>query len=66
MPVTSPARDPEKLVALVAVAALPLSVAVIVPAEKLLEPSRLTIVFAVPALVAELAADAPAATLTAL
>ncbi len=58
VPVTSPLRDPEKLVAVVAVVALPLKFAVIVPAEKLPEPSRATIalaVFALVAVVAELA-----------
>ena len=56
VPVTSPARDPEKLVAVVAVVALPESVAVMVPAEKLPDASRLTIVDAVFKLVAALAA----------
>src|SRR6266404_1116358 len=43
VPVTSPARDPLKLVAVVAVVALPLKLAVMVPAAKLPEPSRTTI-----------------------
>src|SRR5207245_6273347 len=75
VPVTSPESDPLKFVAFVAVAALvdvvavlalPLSVAVIVPAEKLPEPSRLTIVPAVLAFVALLAAAAPVATFAAV
>src|SRR5438045_5623797 len=58
VPVTSPDNDPEKLVAVVAVVALPLKFAVIVPAEKLPDASRATIAFAVlvfVAVVAELA-----------
>src|SRR5713101_3453512 len=42
VPVTSPLRLPLKFVVLLAVEALPLRLAVIVPAEKLPEPSRLT------------------------
>ena len=52
---TSPDNDPEKLVVVVAVVALPLKLAVIVPAEKLPDPSRATIVFAVLELVASVA-----------
>src|SRR5204863_190066 len=58
VPVTSPDNDPEKLVAVVAVVALPVKFAVIVPAEKLPDASRATIalaVFALIAVVAELA-----------
>jgi hypothetical protein len=58
VPVTSPLNDPEKLVAVVAVVALPLKLAVMVPAEKLPDESRATIalaVFALVAVVAELA-----------
>src|SRR4030095_365223 len=55
VPVTSPTNDPEKLVAVVAVVALPLKFAVISEAEKLPDPSRKTIVFAVFALVAVVA-----------
>jgi len=55
VPVTSPANEPEKLVAVVAVVALPLKLAVIVPAEKFPEESRATIAFAVLALVAVVA-----------
>jgi hypothetical protein len=57
VPVTSPLRDPVKFVALVAVVAevaFPLSVAVIVPAEKFPDPSRATMVEAVFAFVASL------------
>ena len=43
VPVTSPARLPEKLVAVVAEVAVPLRFPVIVPAEKFPEPSRDTI-----------------------
>jgi len=64
--VTSPAKVPLKLVAELAVVALPLSAAVIVPAEKLPEASRLTMVFAVLALVAALAAVVADATLAAV
>lgn len=72
VPLTSPAKDPEKfaaevaVLAVVAVAALPLRSAVIVPAEKLPEASRLTMVLAVLLFVAALAAPAPLATLAAL
>src|SRR5207244_1439393 len=66
VPVTSPAREPEKFVALVAVVALPLRAPVIVPAEKLPLASRLTIVLAVLALVAALASAAPPATFAAV
>jgi hypothetical protein len=45
--VTSPANEPVKLVVLVAVVALPFKFAVIVPAEKLPDASRLTIALAV-------------------
>jgi hypothetical protein len=62
VPVTSPASEPLKLVAVVAVEALPLSDPVIVPAVKLPEASRLTIVEAVFRFVAALAAFAPDAT----
>jgi hypothetical protein len=55
VPVTSPDNDPEKLVAVVAVVALPLKLAVIVPAEKLPDESRATMSFAVFALVAVVA-----------
>src|SRR4029434_977283 len=55
VPVTSPINDPLKLVAVVAVVALPLKFAVIVPAAKLPDPSRKTMVFAVFALVAVVA-----------
>src|SRR4029078_2425291 len=54
-PVTSPLNDPEKLVAVVALVALPARLAVIVPAEKLPEASRETMVFGVLALVAVVA-----------
>jgi hypothetical protein len=66
VPVTSPDNDPEKFAALVAVAALPLRSAVMVPAEKLPSTSRLTIVLTVLLLVAELTAVTPLATLLAL
>ena len=55
VPVTSPLKEPEKLVAVVAVVALPFKFAVIVPAEKLPDASRVTIAFAVLALVAVVA-----------
>src|SRR4029453_11658484 len=55
VPVTSPTNEPVKLVAVVAVVALPLKFAVISEAEKLPDPSRKTIVFAVFALVAVVA-----------
>src|SRR5262249_24489900 len=55
VPVTSPVNDPEKLVAVVAVVALPESAAVIVPAEKLPDASRETIASAVFVLVAVVA-----------
>jgi hypothetical protein len=55
VPVTSPDNEPEKLVAVVAVVALPLKFAVIVPAEKLPDASRATMAFAVFALVAVVA-----------
>src|SRR5437879_1288522 len=55
VPVTSPTNDPEHLVAVAAVVALPLKAAVMVPAEKLPEPSRTTISFAT--LVLEIAAN---------
>ena len=55
VPVTSPDNDPLKLVAVVAVVALPLKFAVIVPAEKLPDASRATIALAVLALVAVVA-----------
>jgi hypothetical protein len=69
VPVTSPASDPLKLVALpavVAAVAVPLSVAVIVPAAKLPEPSRFTRVPAVLASVALPTAAAADATLAAV
>ena len=72
VPVTSPDKLPLKLVAeatfvaVVAVVALPESVAVIVPAVKLPLPSRFTMALAVFALVAALASTAPAATLAAV
>jgi len=66
VPVTSPAKLPLKLVDVVAVVALPLSAAVIVPAEKLPEASRLTMVLAVLALVAALAAVVAEATFAAV
>ena len=59
VPVTSPTKDPVKLVA------LPVKFAVIVPALKLPEASRFTIVLAVFAEVAALARTEPAATLAA-
>lgn len=65
VPVTSPDKDPVKLVALVAVVAvvaLPFKFAVIVPAEKLPNASRLTIVLAVLELVAAFAAMVAVAT----
>ena len=71
VPVTSPASEPEKLladaavVALVAEVALPDKLAVIVPAEKLPEASRFTSALGVFALVAALAALAAPATLAA-
>ena len=55
VPVTSPDNDPEKLVAVVAVVALPLKFAVMVPAEKLPDASRATMALAVLALVAVVA-----------
>src|SRR5580658_1171029 len=55
VPVTSPLNEPEKLVAVVAVVALPLKFAVIVPAEKLPELSRATIALGVLVLVAVVA-----------
>ena len=58
VPVTSPSNEPEKLVAVVAVVALPLKLAVIVEAEKFPDASRATIaltVFALVAVVAEFA-----------
>ena len=54
------------LVAVVAVVALPFKLAVIVPAEKLPNPSRLTIVLAVFELVAAFASTVAAATLAAV
>ena len=69
MPVTSPDNDPVKLVAfvaVVAVAALPFNVAVIIPALKLPDPLRNTNVFGVLELVAVLASDAAVATFAAL
>src|SRR5215213_9551415 len=60
------ALTPEAVVAVVAVEALPLSVAVMVPAKKLPEASRLTMAPAVFASAAALAAFAPEATLAAL
>jgi hypothetical protein len=64
-PVTLPVNDPEKLVAVVAVVALPLNVAVIVPAAKLPELSRATMVapprlLRLVAVVAEFATKLPA------
>src|SRR5579863_1032770 len=50
VPVTSPVNEPEKLVAVVAVVALPLKLAVMVPAEKLPDESRTTISLATLAL----------------
>src|SRR5579863_10017000 len=55
VPVTSPASEPEKLPALVAVAALPFKLAVMVPAEKLPDASRNTIVLGLLLLVAVVA-----------
>ena len=55
VPVTSPDNEPEKLVAVVAVVALPLKLAVIVPAEKLPDASRATNVLAVLLLVPSVA-----------
>jgi hypothetical protein len=55
VPDTSPANEPVKLPAVVAVVALPFSAAVIVPALKLLVPSLITIVLAVLKLVAVVA-----------
>ena len=55
VPVTSPDNDPLKFVAIVAVVALPLKLAVIVPALKFPDASRATIAFAVFPLVAEVA-----------
>jgi hypothetical protein len=66
VPVTSPLSEPVSDPAEVAVDALPVKFAVIVPAVKLPEPSRLTIVDAVFALVAVLAKLAPAATFAAV
>ena len=69
MPVTSPVKDPLKLVAVVAVVALvalPVRFAVIVPAEKLPDPSRRTIAFAVLVAVAVFANIVAAATLAAV
>ena len=68
MPVTSPESDPLKLVvvvAVVALVALPFKAAVMVPAAKLPEASRLTMVLTVSALVAALAAVVAEATLAA-
>ena len=69
VPVTSPASDPLKFVALpavVAAVALPLSVAVIVPAAKLPEASRFTSVPGVLTSVAVPTAAAADATLAAV
>jgi len=55
VPVTSPLNDPEKLVAVVAVVAFPDKFAVMVPAAKLPELSRSTIVLGVLVLVAVVA-----------
>src|SRR5438552_1117430 len=66
VPVTWPARLPEKFVVLVAVVALPLRAPVIVPAEKLPPASRLTIALAVLAFVAAFASAAPPATFAAV
>src|SRR5579863_3545275 len=66
VPVTSPSKDPEKLVAVVAVVALPLKLAVIVPAEKLPDASRYTMVLGVLAFVAAFANTAPDATFAAV
>src|SRR4051812_29715313 len=60
------ALTPEAVVAVVALVALPLKLAVMVPAEKLSEASRLTMVLAMLEDVAELAALTPLATLVAL
>ncbi len=71
VPMTSPLNDPVKfvalsaVVALVAVVALPFKLAVITPALKLPEASRLTIVLGVLLFVALFAAVAPVATLAA-
>src|SRR4029434_10474865 len=71
VPVTSPTNDPEKLVAVVAVVAivalvaLPLKFAVIVPAEKLPEASRLTIILALLKFGAVIASIVAAASLAA-
>jgi hypothetical protein len=66
VPVTSPERDPVKLVAEVAVDAFPLRLAVMVPAAKLPEPSLFTIVETVLVLVAALARTVAEATLEAV
>src|SRR5579863_496229 len=55
VPVTSPASEPEKLPALVAVVALPFKFAVIVPALKFPDASRNTMVLGLLALVAVVA-----------
>ena len=65
-PVTLPASEPVKLSAVVAVAALPARLPVIVPAEKFPFTSRFTMVPGVLTLVAAMAALAPLATLAAL
>lgn len=65
VPVTCPDKEPLKLVAVVAVVALPANAAVIMPAAKLPDPSRFTIVLAVLVLTAAFAALAPLATLAA-
>src|SRR5579863_7563997 len=66
VPVTSPVNEPEKLVAVVAVVALPLKLAVMVPAEKLPDASRFTMALAALRFVAALARTAPAATFEAV
>jgi hypothetical protein len=69
VPVTSPLNDPVKfveLVAVVAVVALPLKFAVIVPAAKLPDASRFTSVLTVSALVAAFAAVVAVATFAAV
>jgi hypothetical protein len=66
VPVTSPAREPEKFVEVVAVVAFPDKVAVMVPAEKLPEASLRTIAEAVFKFVAAFASTEPEATLAAV
>jgi hypothetical protein len=65
VPAMSPEKVPVKLVALLAVVALPSRVAVMIPALKLPDPSRRTNLPGVFASVAALAAPAPAAMLAA-